>query len=250
MEHTRLILVRHGQSEGNTAAESAASQGLERIEVPARDPDVELTELGREQAASVGRWLGELPAQARPRAVWTSPYTRARRTGQIALERAGLDLPCRVDERLRDRDMGITDMLTAAGIRAQHPGEAERRAWLGKFYYRPPGGESWADVAQRVRAVMTDLAACREEVVLVTAHDVVNLLFCYVAEGMDEAAVLDRSAHDPLRNAAVCILEQDADAATGWSVREYNLTTHLAEDAVSVTAQPGASDEIQGEPDA
>lgn len=248
MEHTRLILVRHGQSEGNTAAELAASQHLARIDVPARDPDVELTELGREQAASVGRWLGELPPEERPTVVWTSPYARARTTGEIALDRAGIEAPTRVDERLRDRDMGITDMLTAQGIREQHPGEAERRAWLGKFYYRPPGGESWADVAQRVRAVMTDLAACREEVVLVTAHDVVNLLFCYVAEGMDEATVLDRSAHDPLRNAAVCILEHDPESATGWTVLDYNLTAHLDEDAVQVTAQPGASDEVEPAP--
>ncbi len=249
MERTRLILVRHGQSEGNTAAESAASAGLDRIDVPARDPDVELTELGRKQAASFGRWLGELPQDERPTAVWTSPYTRARTTGEIALERAGIEAQRRVDERLRDRDMGITDMLTAHGIRGKYPEEAERRSWLGKFYYRPPGGESWADVAQRVRGVMTDLAACRDEVVLVTAHDVVNLLFCYVAEGMDEHAVLDRSKNDGLRNAAVCILESDPESATGWTVLEYNLTAHLDADDVSVTAQPGASDEVGGDAD-
>lgn len=250
MEHTRLILARHGQSQGNTAAEAAASHDRERIDVPARDPDVELTDLGREQAASLGRWLGELPADRRPSALWTSPFTRARQTADIALDRAGIDPQRRVDERLRDRDMGITDMLTASGIRARHPEEAERRAWLGKFYYRPPGGESWADVAQRVRAVMTDLAACRDEVVLVTCHDVVSLLFCYVAEGMDEHAVLERSAHDPLRNAAVCILDRDPESVTGWVVQDYNLTVHLDQDEVAVTDQPGASDEVGGGHDA
>ena len=57
---TRLILVRHGQSEGNVAAETALRDGLERIDVPARDPDVELSETGRQQAAAVGHWLSDL----------------------------------------------------------------------------------------------------------------------------------------------------------------------------------------------
>ena len=35
-----------------------------------------------------------------------------------------------------------------------YPDEAKRRDLLGKFYYRPPGGESWADVALRIRSVL------------------------------------------------------------------------------------------------
>jgi broad specificity phosphatase PhoE len=240
-----LILVRHGQSEGNVAAESAQRDNLERIAVPARDPDVELSALGREQATAVGRWLSELPEGEQPEIVWTSPYRRARESAEIALEEAGTDLKVRVDERLRDRDMGITDMLTGAGIRAKYPEEAERREWLGKFYYRPPGGESWADVAQRVRAVLTDITHTeRHERVLVAAHDVVLLLFTYVAEGLDEEAVLERSRRDPLKNAAICRLGRDEDSPTGWVVEDYNLDTHLRELGVEVTDQPGASDEV------
>ena len=240
-----LILVRHGQSEGNLAAESAERDSLERIAVPARDPDVVLSGLGREQATAVGRWLSELPEGEQPEIVWTSPYRRARESAEIALEEAGTDLKVRVDERLRDRDMGITDMLTGAGIRAKYPEEAERREWLGKFYYRPPGGESWADVALRVRAVLTDIAHTeRHERVLVAAHDVVLLLFTYVAEGLDEEAVLERSRHDPLKNAAICRLARDEDSPTGWVVEDYNLDTHLRELGVEVTDQPGASDEV------
>lgn len=61
-----LILVRHGQSEGNVAAEKAQRDAVERIDVPARDPDVVLSETGREQAAAVGRWLQGLSAEERP----------------------------------------------------------------------------------------------------------------------------------------------------------------------------------------
>ena len=60
----------------------------------------------------------------------------------------------RTDERLRERDFGAFDGMTGAGIREQYPDEAKRRDLLGKFYYRPPGGESWADVALRVRSLL------------------------------------------------------------------------------------------------
>jgi len=248
MEQTKIILVRHGQSQGNVAAEKAMAEELERISVPARDPDVELSDLGREQARAVGYYLAGLTEAERPDVWWTSPYLRARQNAEIALAEAGMELEPRVDERLRDRDMGVTDMLTAAGIRKKYPEEAERRDWLGKFYYRPPGGESWADVAGRVRAVLSDIALhAPGRTVLVSAHDVVNLLFCYVAEGLDEQSVLERSRTNGLRNAAICLLESDDQAPTAWRVAAYNLDDHLREAGITVTDQPGASDEVGGE---
>lgn len=243
----QIYLVRHGQSEGNVAAEAADRDALERIDVPARDPDVVLSQTGREQAAALGRWLNDLPADQRPQMVWTSPYRRARETAEIALKACDMELDFRVDERLRDRDMGITDALTAAGIKAKYPEEAERRAWIGKFYYRPSGGESWADVAFRVRSVLTDLANTeKNERVLVTAHDVVNLLFTYVAEGLDEEAVLERARTNGLVNCSVCRLERDEESPTGWRVTAYNEADHLRHLGVAVTDQPGASDEVGG----
>ena len=244
---TQLILVRHGQSEGNVAAEAAQRDDLERIDVPARDPDVTLSETGRNQAAAFGRWLASLAEEERPEVVWSSPYRRARETLEIALEVAGLGIDQRVDERLRDRDMGVTDKLTAAGIRAAYPEEAERRDWLGKFYYRPPGGESWADVAMRVRAVLTDLAHTeKHRRVLIGGHDVVLLLFCYVAEGLDEEQVLTRARENALNNAAICRLRSSEDSATGWEVTAYNVDEHLRDENVRVTDEPGADVEAGG----
>lgn len=242
----QLILVRHGQSEGNVAAEAAQRDELERIDVPARDPDVALSATGREQAAAVGRWLAALPEDERPEVVWTSPYRRARETAEVLLEVADLQMDQRVDERLRDRDMGVTDKLTAAGIRAAYPEEAERRDWLGKFYYRPPGGESWADVVLRVRAVMTDLVNTeKHRRVLVTGHDVVLLLFCYVAEGLDEQQVLARARDNALSNASICRLVSSTESVTGWEVTAYNFDEHLREDDVTVTEEAGADVEVE-----
>ena len=48
------------------------------------------------------------------------------------------------DERLREKEFGCLDRLTRAGITASFPEEARRRADVGKFYYRPPGGGVFA----------------------------------------------------------------------------------------------------------
>jgi len=56
------------------------------------------------------------------------------------------------------RELGIMDLLTTAGLEAKLPEEAARRRWLGNFHHRPPGGESGADLALRVRALPIVLA--------------------------------------------------------------------------------------------
>src|SRR5438128_160449 len=119
-----LILVRHGESEGNVAAARAFRDKTDRIAVPARDPDVELSHTGREQAGALGEHLGELPDDELPESVWVSPYVRAQQTARIALDAAGLHLPYRVDERIRDRELGILDALTGRGVRRFHAEEA------------------------------------------------------------------------------------------------------------------------------
>lgn len=243
MGATELILVRHGESLGNVAAAEARESGAEVIDVPARDADVELSPTGVDQAQALGRWLAELPEADRPDAVWSSPFRRAHDTALTALDVAGLDLPVRLDERLRDRDLGITDTLTTAGIRKRYPEEAERREWHGKFYYRPSGGESWADIALRIRSLLADLERQRRHRrVLITCHDAVLLVFRYVCEELDEAGVLEISRTQTVRNAAVTRLVREEDADT-WTLAEFNSADHLRERGVPVTAQSSPSDE-------
>ena len=118
-----LGIVRHGESTGNVAAAAAETGRLERIDIPQRDADVPLSDTGREQAAAVGRWLAGLPEP--PDVVVASPYLRAVQTAEIALETSGL-APHR-DERLRDRELGVLDLLTTHGVSTLLPDEAARR---------------------------------------------------------------------------------------------------------------------------
>jgi broad specificity phosphatase PhoE len=229
MALSELLLVRHGESEANRVAAEAERSGALRIDLPARDADVPLSGLGREQATAVGRALAGLSRGDRPTAAWVSPYRRARETAELAVEEWGRDIPQRVDERLRDRELGILDGLTSLGVQELHPEEAARRRFLGKFYHRPPGGESWVDLALRVRSLLRDLDDAGDERVLVVCHDAVVMLFRYVLEGLDERTLLHEAATNPVPNASITRLVRGRKGEP-WQARPLNDVRHLDED--------------------
>ncbi len=197
-----LTLVRHGESVGNLADAAAQEADAEVLDLDDRDADVPLSDTGREQAAALRRWIDGLDEDTRPTLVIASPYRRAAETAALALE--GTDLKVDHDERLRERDLGVLDGLTVAGIRSRFPDEADRRRKLGKFYYQPPSGESWADVAQRIRGFLHDLRFGHDgERVWLFTHQAVIMTFRYVLEGIDEADLLDLDRQMRIPNASV-----------------------------------------------
>jgi broad specificity phosphatase PhoE len=230
----RLWVVRHGESAGNIARETAERDRLERIALDTRDVDVPLSDAGKGQASALGTWIAEQPEP--PTVVWTSPYVRAAQTAEIALSTAGLDLPLVVDERLREREFGVLDGLTRRGIEQQWPDEAARRTAIGKFYHRPPGGESWTDALLRVRSAVADMRRdCAGERVLIVAHQVVVLLVRYVVEGMTEQEIL---AIDALGDVANCSVTSYVAEDGSMRLEAYNDTAHLVEEDEPVTAEP------------
>jgi broad specificity phosphatase PhoE len=237
-----LILVRHGESLGNVAASNAALSGAEVIDVPARDADVDLSPVGYEQAAALGRSLKRMPAAQQPDVVWCSPYRRARRTADIALETAAWTIPVVVDERLRDRELGILDTLTAKGVETRLPEEARRRRWLGKFYYRPPGGESWADVALRLRSLLSDIEQpSADRRILLVSHDAVILLFRYLLERLSEQQLLDIAATTTILNASLTRYVK-TDGRGPWTLGSFNRADHLIEQGVTLTKHGSDAD--------
>jgi broad specificity phosphatase PhoE len=237
-----LLIVRHAESMGNVAREAAEASDTDTIAIDVRDADVALSDIGRGQSAALGQWLAELPSSRHPGRAWSSTYVRARQTAEIALAEAGLDCPLRVDERLRDRELGILDRLTTRGVQTRYPGEAERRRYLGKFYYRPPGGESWADVVLRLRNFLSDLSTEVERgVVLIVAHDAVVLLLRYICEEFDEATLLDIARRRSVGNASITRLIRDG-AAGAWKLDLDNVQQHLIEHGSVPTAHEAEHD--------
>jgi len=204
-----LIATRHGESIANVEFQLAAETGALTVPITSRDADIPLSLHGQAQAQALGRWWAELPPADRPRSVWCSPYVRTTETARIALAQASglgavpIGLQVRLDERLRDRELGVLEMLTAAAIDKQHPAEAARRRKMGELYYRPPGGESFLDVALRVRSCLRDLS--EEEAgrpVLLVAHDCTVLMIRYVLDRLSEPQLLGL---DAVRNCSASV---------------------------------------------
>ncbi|MFI6322331.1 histidine phosphatase family protein [Nonomuraea sp. NPDC050556] len=219
----RIIAVRHGQSEANLAYQQSIGVPLvyER-----GDDEVTITPLGERQAASIGAWLGGLPEGEAPEVVWCSPYRRAQDTWTAALAAWGHPpLPVTTDERLRDREWGALAHFNDEAIQHHHPEEWARLQAEGEYTYRPPAGESFLDVAIRLRTFLADLhTAAYGRRVLIVAHDAVVLILRHVIEGTPDGRLADIDAHAPIHNASISTWH----SVNGQlALQAFNTTTHL-----------------------
>ncbi len=208
----RIYLVRHGQSAGNVARDAAEAAGEHWIDIATRDVDTPLSDLGRSQAHALGEWFRAMPPDQRPNAFFASPYSRALETTTIVLEAGMFPEDARVvhDERLREKEFGILDRMTRFGIQATYPRLDEQRTHVGKFYFRPPGGESWCDVILRLRSVIDTMTRdYTQRSVLIVAHQVVVNCFRYLFERMTESQVLELDRKADVPNCGVTLYEFD-----------------------------------------
>jgi 2,3-bisphosphoglycerate-dependent phosphoglycerate mutase len=242
----RLWLVRHGQSQGNVARDAAQEAGQHEIDIEMRDVDVPLSELGTKQAEAAGRWFAALPRDERPEIILSSPYVRARQTAQIICNQGALAVgPERaiIDERLREREFGIFDRLTNVGIRERFPDEAAHRRRLGKFYHRPPCGESWADVILRLRSMLNTINLhYSDRRVLVVCHQVVVLCFRYILEELDEETILSIDKQSDVLNCGIATYDFEPDPV-GMCVPElvmWNYGVPLEVEGAPKTSAPDA----------
>ncbi len=181
----RLVLVRHGESEANVADFINDD--------PARP--VHLTSRGVEQTRAAARNFAGRPfARA-----FASEFPRAIETARILL--AGRDCPLQVDARLNERRSGMDGLPTATFndfVRAD------------PVHATPPGGESFVDVVERLRAFLDAQRACGDAWVLAVSHENPILAALAVA-GVPAEVVVRRK----LANCAAVILAAEVG---GWRV--------------------------------
>lgn len=205
---TRLILLRHGQTE----------LSVERRYSGHGDP--ELTELGQRQAAAAARALAvRLSGQdVEPAVVLSSPLRRARQTAAAVAETTGADLEVR--DGLIETDFGGWEGLTFTEARERDP-ELHGR-WLGSAEVEPPGGESFRAVGERVEAerarIVEEFAG--RTVVLVSHVTPIKMLLRTALGAGDE--VLYRMHLD-----LACLNIADFYPDGGASVRLVNETSYL-----------------------
>ncbi|HEV2623248.1 MAG TPA: histidine phosphatase family protein [Frateuria sp.] len=234
----RLWIIRHGESAGNLARDNAEASGASLIELEHRDADVPLSPLGLEQSQALGAWMRALPEESRPTTFLASPYKRARQTSYAVASAMGCtDEDVLVDERLREKEFGVLDRYTRAGIREKFPELAEQRRLVGKFYFRPPGGESWCDVVLRLRSMLGDLQRNHSgERVVIVGHQVIVNCFRYLLERMDEGTILAIDREGDVPNCGIteyCV----APDGCGLLLERTNFVAPLVEAGSPVTLE-------------
>jgi broad specificity phosphatase PhoE len=237
---SHLVLVRHGESERTLWKEIAAAKGELVYGGEVRDPDVKLTERGRQQAIATGKYLAGTFTFDR---VFSSPFARTLETADLLMQQFPGRVELTQEERIREIEFGILDGLTKVGQQARHPQEWERRQHLGKYWYRPPGGESYPDVALRLHSFLGTLTRdfCQQSV-LVVCHSVIVLLFRRLLERLSERELMSMDANPRLDvlNCSVTHYAYQAWAAGGGklALREFAGVHYPPELAAATAAGP------------
>jgi broad specificity phosphatase PhoE len=148
MRPKRIILIRHGNSEGNADRERYATTP---------DHALNLTTEGEQQALQAGQEIKQLIGEETVR-VYLSPYTRTRQTYQQISQSIAPNVD-RVleDPRLREQDWGHLRPTD------QNEEISQQRDNFSTFYYRIPDGESGADVYDRISTFLETMHRDFEE---------------------------------------------------------------------------------------
>ena len=200
---TRLLLLRHGQTE-LSAQRRYSGRG-----------DPALTDLGRRQADAAAEYVARRGGIA---AVVTSPLQRAYDTAAAAAKALGADVV--VDDDLIETDFGAWEGLTFAEAAGRDPDL--HRNWLGDNSIEPPGGESFASVAHRVRRARDRIIAEYGGAnVLVVSH--VTPIKTMLQLALDAGSSILYRLHLDLASLSIAEFYPDGKA----SVRLVNQTAYL-----------------------
>jgi broad specificity phosphatase PhoE len=172
-----IYLVRHGETEWNV---------LRRMQGRQESP---LTPRGERQARAMAGLLADLVA-CEAEGEWrlvSSPLGRARQTAQAIGARLGL--PVEIDERLAEIAFGDWEGLVRDDVAPQHPELFASREWL----VSPPGGETFEDVAGRVRSWLADQPPEPGRRVIAVSHGVTGRILrgCYAGLSRRDALMQD-----------------------------------------------------------
>jgi probable phosphoglycerate mutase len=158
----RLWLVRHGHTGWNAAGRYLGTS------------DLDLDEVGLQQALQLARWAAEMRVDA----IVTSPARRAWRTASSV--GTHLRIEPRMEDRLRELDFGMAEGRTLAEVGQQDP-QVVARFELDPVKHHLPGGEHPRNAVCRMRAVVADVLKMEAARPLVVTHGtVLRLLLCNI----------------------------------------------------------------------
>lgn len=200
---TRLILIRHGESEDNVAGRVAGWT------------DSKLTALGNEQARSMARHVAET---YRPSALYASPLTRARQTADPLAARLGLAITFL--DSLRELHFGAAEGLTVPEIQVRFPAEWQRGADEDNVEFSFPGGETRVRFYERVRQAFAGLVDHHPgETIAVISHG--GVLSSFLADVVDGNPQRWRNFYKDNCALSELVAEDGRLRVVRWNVTEH-----------------------------
>jgi broad specificity phosphatase PhoE len=165
---TKLILVRHGETEWN------------RVEIFRGRIDIDLNETGIKQAELLAEYLSEIKIDA----IFSSPLKRAVKTAEIIADRQKRNVD--ITEGLIDFNYGKWQGLSHEEVKEKY--EELYRDWLNRpDQVKIPGGESLEDVRRRAVAVVEKIIANNGGTAVLVSHRVVNKVLICALLGLDNS---------------------------------------------------------------
>lgn len=166
MKKINLILVRHGESEGNVD---------ESVYYTKPDHKIELTPKGENQAIEVGQQLNNLYPLKNKNILIHSPWTRAKRTANIIAEQ--MSISCKEDPLIHE--ISIVNSFSCMQIKEDF--ESEEKSNFSQYWHKTGTSENYADVYQRARIFYQDLLLNkyklnRDDNLIVVSHGVFLLM--------------------------------------------------------------------------
>lgn len=154
-----LCLQRHTESE-ETVWKEKSKDNIQYVIYPEQfhsdNPAISLTKRGIEQAQDIGYNWRESGVEFD--LVFSSSYRRAQQTAEEIQKSYGKDLQIQLSDQLVERSEGEFTGRSKVQTQILFPDEMKKRQELGRFDYRPPNGESFADLCEgRVKSFLNSL---------------------------------------------------------------------------------------------
>jgi broad specificity phosphatase PhoE len=223
----QLIWIRHAESARNKAKRGTtyfADEEARKTVKGIPDNKIPITPFGVEQARQTGIYLRDRFGP--PDYAYHSGYLRTEQTLEGALGAFSADVRRRINVRMnpfiRERDSGYTYDMTEKEAEAAFPWLREYWKTFGGFFARPVGGESLADVANRLYLFLNMLFRDRvQKKVWVCTHGGTMRVVRFLLERWSYDQGLSWPAGQSPKNCGITVYEYDKDEGR-LVLREYN----------------------------
>ncbi len=215
-----LVVVRHGESFANRRLRKE-KDGI-KYSLAGSDASIGLTARGKRQARATGKRLNSLfSGESRFRSITANRFDRVSQTAYLIAENFDYGLSYSEDARVEKRSYGKFWNLTYRGVKELYPDEYSIFETLGPFKYRPPGGENYYDLFERIEEFADERAlSAHEGNQLVVTSSAAMLAFRRTYAGLADDKLVEMYESMSIGNGDFDVYE--LDETTGkWKLKYY-----------------------------